>query len=57
MGLDPDTPPEDLMLVEPLIDEAGRHLGAQPAGAVIREFHRCSRWLKSEQSKADAEHG
>jgi hypothetical protein len=46
LGLDPETPPEDLLLVQRVVDrETGRTLGIEPAKAVVDEFNRCRRIL------------
>jgi len=52
LGLDPDTPIDDLLLVERVVDEYGRTLGVQPARAVTKELDRCRRWVEEEQRKA-----
>jgi len=54
LGLDPDTPPDDLLLLERQVDETGRQLGVQPARAVVKEYQRCCRWVEEEQRKAAA---
>lgn len=48
LGLPPDTPPEDILLVSPVVDEQGRMLGREPAADVRQEFERCRRWLAAE---------
>ena len=55
LGLPPDTPPEDLLLVEPVVDASGHMLGCQPARAVTEELRRCERWAEDERRKAEAQ--
>jgi hypothetical protein len=48
MGLHPDTPPEDLMLVAALVDERGHQIGVEPSAAVRDEYERTRRWVQAE---------
>ena len=50
----PDTLPEDLLLLEPVMDEHGRQVGIQPARSVRNEYQRCARWLEDTYRKAAA---
>jgi hypothetical protein len=48
MGLPPDTPPEEILLVSPVIDEQGRQIGIEPAKAIRDEYERTRRWVAEE---------